>query len=162
MAQISTLADAVADLVHDGDTVALEGFTHLIPFAAGHEVIRQGRTDLTLVRMTPDLLYDQMIGMGGASGLVFSYGGNPGVGSLHRFRDAIENGWPAPLAIEEHSHAGMANRYAAGASGLPCALMRGYLGTELAAHTRVEPVTCPFTGELLVAVPALNPDVAIV
>jgi len=156
------LPDAIAEFVHDGDTVALEGFTHLIPFAAGHEVIRQGRTDLTLVRMTPDLLYDQMIGMGCASGLVFSYGGNPGVGSLHRFRDAIENGWPRPLEIEEHSHAGMANRYAAAAAGLPMAIMRGYLGTDLMAHTRVEEIRCPFTGETLVAVPALELDVAIV
>jgi glutaconate CoA-transferase subunit A len=162
MAQISTLAEAIAELVHDGDTVALEGFTHLIPFAAGHEVIRQGRTDLTLVRMTPDLLYDQMIGMGVASGLVFSYGGNPGVGSLHRFRDAIENGWPRPLEIEEHSHAGMANRYAASAAGLPFAVMRGYVGTDLMERTQVAPIACPFTGEELVAVPALDLDVAIV
>jgi glutaconate CoA-transferase subunit A len=142
--------------------VALEGFTHLIPFAAGHEVLRQGRCELELIRMTPDVLYDQMIGIGCARRLVFSYGGNPGVGSLHRFRDAIENGWPRPLEIEEHSHAGMANRYVAGASDLPCALMRGYVGTDLAGRTRVEPVTCPFTGEQLVAVPALRPDVAIV
>ena len=162
MAQISTLAEAIADLVGDGDTVALEGFTHLIPFAAGHEVIRQGRTDLTLVRMTPDLIYDQMIGMGVAKGLVFSYGGNPGVGSLHRFRDAIENGWPRPLEVEEHSHAGMANRYAASASGLPFAVMRGYVGTDLVEHTRVKEIECPFTGEKLVAVPALELDVAIV
>jgi glutaconate CoA-transferase subunit A len=162
MAQISTLPDAVADLVHDGDSVALEGFTHLIPFAAGHEIIRQGRRDLELIRMTPDLLYDQMIGMGVARRLVFSYGGNPGVGSLHRFRDAVENGWPRPLELEEHSHAGMANRYAAGAARMPMAVMRGYLGTDLIAHTRVEEIACPFTGEQLVAVPALNPDVAIV
>src|ERR1700744_2721262 len=145
MSEVTTLQEAVAELVHDGDTVALEGFTHLIPFAAGHEVIRQGRTDLTLVRMTPDLLYDQMIGMGVASGLVFSYGGNPGVGSLHRFRDAIENGWPRPLRIKEPSHAGMANRYAAAAAGLPFAVMRGYLGTDLLSHTRVEEIECPFT-----------------
>ncbi len=162
MARIVPLADAIAELVRDGDAVALEGFTHLIPFAAGHEVIRQGRRELELIRMTPDLLYDQMIGMGCARRLVFSYGGNPGVGSLHRFRDAIEHGWPRALEIEEHSHAGMANRYAAGASDLPCALMRGYLGTDLVARTRVEPVTCPFTGVQLAAVPALRPDVAIV
>jgi glutaconate CoA-transferase subunit A len=160
--EISTLAEAVAGLVDDGDTIALEGFTHLIPFAAGHEVIRQGRTGLTLVRMTPDLLYDQMIGMGVASGLVFSYGGNPGVGSLHRFRDAIENGWPQPLEIEEHSHAGMANRFAAAAAGLPFAVMRGYVGTDLMERTRVAPIKCPFTGEDLVAVPALDLDVAII
>jgi glutaconate CoA-transferase subunit A len=160
--EILTLAEGVAGLVADGDTVALEGFTHLIPFAAGHEIIRQGRTDLTLVRMTPDLLYDQMIGMGCASGLVFSYGGNPGVGSLHRFRDALENGWPRPLEIEEHSHAGMANRFAAAAAGLPFAVMRGYVGTDLMARTRVEEIECPFTGEKLVAVPTLDLDVAIV
>jgi glutaconate CoA-transferase subunit A len=160
--EILTLAEGVAGLVADGDTVALEGFTHLIPFAAGHEIIRQGRTDLTLVRMTPDLLYDQMIGMGCASGLVFSYGGNPGVGSLHRFRDAIENGWPRPLEIEEHSHAGMANRFAAAAAGLPFAVMRGYVGTDLMARTRVEEIECPFTGEKLVAVPTLDLDVAII
>ena len=157
-----TLPEAVAELVSDGDSVALEGFTHLIPFAAGHEIIRQGRQDLELIRMTPDLIYDQMIGMGVARRLVFSYGGNPGVGGLHRFRDAIENQWPRPVEIEEHSHAGMANRYAAGAADLPCAVMRGYVGTDLMAHTRVAPITCPFTGERLVAVPALRPDVAIV
>jgi glutaconate CoA-transferase subunit A len=162
MAELISLRDAVAGLVGDGDSVALEGFTHLIPFAGGHELLRQERRELELVRMTPDLLYDQMIGMGAARRLVFSYGGNPGVGGLHRFRDAVENGWPHRLETEEHSHAGMANRFVAGAAGLPCALMRGYLGTDLMAHTRVRPVTCPFTGEQLVAVPALNPDVAIV
>ena len=163
MAEILPLATAVARLVHDGDTVALEGFTHLIPFAAGHEIIRQGRRDLTLVRMTPDLVYDQLIGMGCARKLVFSWGGNPGVGSLHRFRDAVQNGWPTPLEIEEHSHAGMANRYAAGASGLPFAVLRGYAGTDLPAHTdTIRPVTCPFTGERLTAVPALRPDVGII
>jgi glutaconate CoA-transferase, subunit A len=156
------LADAIAEHVGDGDTVALEGFTHLIPFAAGHEIIRQGRCDLELIRMTPDLLYDQMIGMGCARRLVFSYAGNPGVGSLHRIRDAVEHGWPAPLALEEHSHAGMANRYAAGAADLPFAILRGYAGTDLVAHTNVRFVTCPFTGEELAAVPALRPDVAIV
>jgi glutaconate CoA-transferase subunit A len=160
--RIVTLERAVADLVADSDSVALEGFTHLIPFAAGHEIIRQGRRDLELIRMTPDLLYDQMIGMGVARKLVFSYGGNPGVGSLHRFRDAIENGWPAPLEIEEHSHAGMANRYAAGASDLPMAVMRGYVGTDLFVHTEVKTVECPFSGEQLVAVPALRPKVSIV
>jgi glutaconate CoA-transferase subunit A len=161
-AQIVPLADAIAALVHDGDAVALEGFTHLIPFAAGHEILRQGRRDLELIRMTPDLLYDQMVGMGVARRLVFSYAGNPGVGSLHRLRDAIEHGWPAPLEIEEHSHAGMANRYAAGAAALPFAILRGYAGTGLVRHTHVKFVTCPFTGEELAAVPALNPDVAIV
>jgi glutaconate CoA-transferase, subunit A len=162
MAELTTLGEAVAELVHDGDVVALEGFTHLIPFAAGHEVLRQGRVDLELVRMTPDVLYDQMVGVGAARKLTFSYAGNPGVGSLHRLRDAVERGWPRPVEIEEHSHAGMANRYAAGAARLPCALMRGYVGTDLEARTRVERVTCPFSGEQLVAVPALSPDVAIV
>ena len=161
MAELTSLSDAIANLVADGDSVALEGFTHLIPFAAGHEIIRQGRRELELIRMTPDLLYDQMIGMGVARRLVFSYGGNPGVGGLHRFRDAIENAWPHPVEIEEHSHAGMANRYAAGAADMPCAVMRGYLGTDLMARTTVAPITCPFTGETLTAVPALRPDVTI-
>ncbi|HEY7398838.1 MAG TPA: CoA-transferase, partial [Gaiellaceae bacterium] len=162
MATIAPLCDAVSDLVHDGDVVALEGFTHLIPHAAGHELIRQGRRDLTLVRMTPDIVYDQLIGMGCARKLVFSWGGNPGVGSLHRFRDAVEQGWPAPLELEEHSHAGMAAAYAAGASGLPFGVLRGYRGGDLPARTRVERVTCPFTGEELAAVPAHRPDVGIV
>jgi glutaconate CoA-transferase, subunit A len=162
MAEVTTLEDGVAGIVRDGDAVALEGFTHLIPFAAGHEVLRQGRRDLELIRMTPDILYDQMIGMGAARKLVFSYGGNPGVGSLHRFRDAVEHGWPHPIELEEHSHAGMANRYAAGAARLPFAVMRGYVGTDLVARTQVKSITCPFTGEELVAVPALRPDVAIV
>ena len=162
-AKITTLAEAVASLVHDGDVVALEGFTHLIPFAAGHEIIRQGRRDLTLVRMTPDLIYDQLIGAGCAAKLVFSWGGNPGVGSLHRFRDAVERDWPRPLELEEHSHAGMANRYVAGASGLPFAILRGYSGTDLPGRTpNIKPVTCPFTGEVLAAVPALQPDVTII
>ena len=157
------LEEAVADLVSDGDTVALEGFTHLIPFAAAHEIIRQEKRDLTLVRMTPDLVYDQMIGAGTASKLVFSWGGNPGVGSLHRFRDAVEHGWPHPLEIEEHSHAGMANRYVAGASNLPFAVLRGYVGTDLPEVTpTIKPVECPFTGERLMAVPALTPDVAVI
>jgi glutaconate CoA-transferase subunit A len=163
MAVIVTLADAIAEIVHDGDTVALEGFTHLIPFAAGHEIIRQRRRDLTLVRMTPDVIYDQLIGMGCARRLVFSWGGNPGVGSLHRFRDAVENAWPVPLELEEHSHAGMANRYVAGASGVPFAVLRGYVGTDLVAQTpHIKPVTCPFTGEVLTAVPALRPDATVV
>ena len=162
MARIVSLSDAVAELVRDGDSVALEGFTHLIPVAAGHEVLRQGRRELELIRMTPDILYDQMIGMGAARRLVFSYGGNPGVGSLYRFRDALENGWPNTLEIEEHSHAGMANRYAAGASDLPFALLRGYAGTDLVAHTSVRFIDCPFTGERLAAVAALRPDVGII
>jgi glutaconate CoA-transferase subunit A len=163
MAKMLSLAEGVAELVHDGDTVALEGFTHLIPVAAGQEIIRQGRKDLTLVRMTPDIVYDQMIGAGCARKLIFSWGGNPGVGSLHRFRDAVQHSWPVPLEIEEHSHAGMANRYVAGASGLPFAVLRGYTGTDLPKQTdTIKPITCPFTGEQLTAVPALNPDVTIV
>lgn len=163
MADIVSLAEAVAAHVHDGDTVALEGFTHLIPVAAGHEIIRQGRRDLTLVRMTPDIVYDQLIGAGCARKLVFSWGGNPGVGSLHRFRDAVESGWPAPLELEEHSHAGMANRYVAGASGVPFAVLRGYVGTDLVGQTEtIKTISCPFTGEQLTAVPALTPDVTIV
>jgi glutaconate CoA-transferase subunit A len=163
VAEIVPLADAIAAHVHDGDLVALEGFTHLIPFAAGHEIIRQRRRDLTVVRMTPDLIYDQLIGAGCVRKLIFSWGGNPGVGSLHRFRDAVETGWPCPLELEEHSHAGMANRYVAGASGLPFAVLRGYVGTDLPAQTAtIKPITCPFTGEVLTAVPALNPDVTII
>src|ERR1044072_5905156 len=162
MASTALLSDAVAELVHDGDVVALEGFTHLIPYAAGHELIRQRRRDLTLVRMTPDLVYDQLIGAGCARKLVFSWGGNPGVGSLHRFRDAVENAWPEPLDLEEHSHAGMAAAYAAGAANLPFGVLRGYRGGDLAAHTRVGRITCPFTGEELAAVPAHRPDVGIV
>lgn len=163
MADLVDLREAVAELVADGDSVALEGFTHLIPFAAGHEVARQGRRDLTLIRMTPDLIYDQLIGAGCARKLIFSWGGNPGVGSLHRLRDAVEHGWPAPLELEEHSHAGMAARYAAGASNLPFATLRGYVGTELADHTdTVAPIECPFTGETVTAVRALRPDVGIV
>jgi glutaconate CoA-transferase subunit A len=163
VAEILSLSAAVSAVVHDGDTVAMEGFTHLIPMAAGHEVIRQRKRDLTLVRMTPDLIYDQLIGAGCARKLIFSWGGNPGVGSLHRFRDAVQHDWPVPLEIEEHSHAGMANRYVAGASGLPFAVLRGYSGTGLVEQTdTIEPITCPFTGEQLTAVRALNPDVAII
>jgi len=158
-----SLTEAIATAVHDGDTVAMEGFTHLIPHAAGHEVIRQGRRDLTLVRMTPDIIYDQLIGAGCARKLVFSWAGNPGVGSLHRFRDAVEHSWPVPLEIEEHSHAGMANRYLAGASGLPFAILRGYRGTDLPAQTSgVAEIVCPFTGERLTAVAALRPDVTVI
>ena len=158
-----TLREAVAMHVHDGDSIALEGFTHLIPFEAGHEIIRQQRRELTLIRMTPDLIYDQMIGMGCARQLVFSYGGNPGVGSLHRFRDAVEHGWPRPLEVVEHSHAGMASAYAAGAARLPFGVLRGYAGTDLAERNpQVAFVQCPFTGQRLTAVRALNPDVAVI
>ena len=163
MAKIQSLHDAVAENIHDGDSVAFEGFTHLIPHAAAHEVIRQGRKDLTVIRMTPDMIYDQLIGMGCVKKLIFSFAGNPGVGLLRRLRDAVENGWPHPIEIEEHSHAAMANAYEAGASGLPCAIFRGYRGAEL---TRVNPmirfINCPFTGEELAAVPALRPDVTVI
>jgi glutaconate CoA-transferase, subunit A len=158
-----SLRDAIARFVRRGDSVALEGFTHLIPFAAGHEIVRQQITALTLIRMTPDLIYDQMIGAGCARKLVFSWGGNPGVGSLHRLRDAVEHDWPAPLEIEEHSHAAMAAAYAAGAARLPCGIFRGYLGSELSrVNPRIRTVTCPFTGEGLAAVPALRPDVTVI
>ena len=162
MAEIVSLREAVAELVRDGDTVALEGFTHLIPHAAGHELIRQGRRDLALIRMTPDVIYDQLIGAGCARRLTFSWGGNPGVGSLHRLRDAVENGWPRPLELVEHSHAGLAAAYAAGAANLPFGVLRGYAGTDLAARTEVASLTCPFTGEELAAVPAHRPDVGVV
>src|SRR5437660_6558288 len=163
MSRFLPLAAAVESTIRDGATVAMEGFTHLIPFAAGHEGVRQRRRHLTLIRMTPDLIYDQLIGMGCADKLVFSWVGNPGVGSLHRFRDAYENGWPVPLAIEEHSHAAIANAYEAGASGLPFALFRGYIGVDLPnVNPNIKRVTCPFTGEQLAAVPALNPDAAVI
>ena len=163
MARITSLAEAIKSAVHDGDTIALEGFTHLIPHAAGHEIVRQGRKNLTLIRMTPDLIYDQLIGMGCVAKLVFSWGGNPGVGSLHRLRDAVENGWPHKLELEEHSHAAMANAYEAGAAGLPCAIFRGYIGGDLPkVNTNIKRVTCPFTGEELAAVPAHRPDVAVI
>ncbi len=160
---LMSLSDAIARHVCDGQSVALEGFTHLIPFAAGHEIVRQRRRNLHLIRMTPDLIYDQMIGMGCASELTFSWGGNPGVGSLHRLRDAVEKEWPQPLTIHEHSHAEMAVAYSAGASGLPCGLMRRYADTDLARMpaARVKTIDCPFTGDSLTAVPALNPDVTI-
>src|SRR4051794_27559599 len=159
MAQITSLSEAIKAAVHDGDAVALEGFTHLIPHAAGHEIVRQGRKQLTLIRMTPDVIYDQMIGMGCARKLVFSWGGNPGVGSLHRFREAVERDWPAPLELDEQSHAGMAAAYAAGAANLPFGVLRGYAGTDLSRHGAVRSITCPFTGEQLAAIRALRPDV---
>ncbi len=163
MAKIVTLFEAISETVVDGGVIALEGFTHLIPFAAGHEIIRQNKCDLKLIRMTPDIIYDQMIGMGCASSIVFSWVGNPGVGSLHRFRDAIENDWPKRLSIQEYSHASMACAYEAGASGLPFGLMRGYQGVDLPKFNHsIKQVTCPFTGEELSAVPAIRPDVSIV
>src|SRR5690349_23600933 len=163
MPRITTLAEAIKANIRDGDTVAMEGFTHLIPHAAGHEIIRQKRKDLILIRMTPDLIYDQMIGMGCARKIVFSWGGNPGVGSLHRMRDAVENGWPQPLSLEEHSHAAMANAYEAGAANLPFAVFRGYKGVDLPkVNPNIRSVTCPYTGEVLATVPAIRPDAAII
>ncbi|TLX56542.1 CoA transferase subunit A [Stutzerimonas nosocomialis] len=163
MAELISLREAVQRFVNDGDTVALEGFTHLIPTAASHEIIRQGKTGLTLVRMTPDLVYDLMIGAGCAKKLIFSWGGNPGVGSLHRLRDAVEKGWPQPLEIEEHSHADLANAYVAGASGLPFAVLRAYLGSDLPkVNPLIKFIECPFTGERLAAVPSVRPDVTVV
>ncbi|MGE0749392.1 MAG: CoA transferase subunit A [Variibacter sp.] len=163
MAEFLSLAQALEATMRDGDSVAMEGFTHLIPHAAGHEVVRQRRKGLTLIRMTPDIIYDQLIGMGCAEKVVFSWGGNPGVGSLHRFRDAYENGWPNPITIEEHSHAAMANAYAAGAANLPCAIFRGYIGAGLAqVNPNIRHVTCPFTGERLAAIPSIRPDVAVI
>lgn len=163
MAKFQSLKQAVSDNLKDGDTVAFEGFTHLIPHAAAHEAIRQGRKDLTLIRMTPDLVYDQMIGMGMVKKVIFSYAGNPGVGLLRRLRDAVENDWPLPLEIEEHSHAAMANAYEAGASGLPFAVLRGYMGAGLKdVNPNIREVTCPFTGETLAAVPSVRPDVTFI
>ena len=163
MAEWLTLAEAIAAHVHDGDSVAMEGFTHLIPFAAGHEIIRQGRRNLSLIRMTPDLIYDQLIGAGCASKLTFSWGGNPGVGSLHRFRDAVENGWPRRSQIEERSHSDLANAYVAGAANLPFAVLRGYTGSDFPrVNEQIRSITCPFTGEVLAATPAVRPDVTVI
>lgn len=162
-AKIMPLADAVAANLHDGDFSVMEGFTHLIPHAAGHEVVRQKRCDLTLARMTPDIIYDQLIGAGCVRKLMFSWGGNPGVGSLRRFRDAVENHWPRRLQIDEHSHAAMASAYEAGAAGLPCAVFRGYAGCELAeVNPNIRSVRCPFTGEDLACIPSIRPDVAFI
>lgn len=155
-----SMTEAVARFVRDGDTVVIEGFTHLISFAAGHEIIRQRRRDLTLCRLTPDLIYDQMIAAGCARKLVFSWAGNPGVGSLHAFRRAVES---QSLEIEEYSHFGMVARFSAGAAGLPFWPLRNYGGTDLPrANPRIKTVACPYTGETLATVPALTPDVTIV
>jgi glutaconate CoA-transferase subunit A len=163
MAHWTTLSDAVRTHIHDGDTVALEGFTHLIPFAAGHEIIRQGIRNLSLIRMTPDVIYDQLIGAGCARKLTFSWGGNPGVGSLHRLRDAVEQDWPHALELEERSHADLANAYVAGAANLPFAIMRGYSGSDLPKfNPQIRTIRCPFTGEELAATPAVRPDVAVI
>lgn len=163
MSKFVELKEAVASTLKPGATVAFEGFTHLIPHAAAHEVIRQNIGDLTVVRMTPDLIYDQLIGMGLVSKIVFSYAGNPGVGLLRRLRDAVENGWPRAIELEEHSHAAMANAYEAGAAGLPFAVFRGYKGAGLKEVTpTIRSVTCPYTGEELATVPAIRPDVTFI
>ncbi|MBG0841831.1 CoA transferase subunit A [Ectopseudomonas toyotomiensis] len=163
MADIITLRDAISRHVQDGDCVALEGFTHLIPTAAAHELIRQGKKDLHLVRMTPDLVYDLLIGAGCARKLTFSWGGNPGVGSLHRLRDAVEKHWPHKLEISEHSHAAMANAYVAGASNLPFAVLRGYQGSDLVkVNPEIKFIECPFSGEKLAAIPSVRPDVTVI
>jgi glutaconate CoA-transferase subunit A len=157
------MRDAIATHVHDHDTLVIEGFTHLICFAAAHEIIRQRRRELTLCRLTPDVIYDQMIAAGCARKLVFSWAGNPGAGSLHAFRRAAEGrDTTGPLELEEYSHFGMVARFSAGAARLPFWPLRNYMGTDLPrANPRIRLVTCPFTGEELAAVPALNPDVAI-
>jgi glutaconate CoA-transferase subunit A len=161
--KVLSMRDAIARHVHDGDTVVIEGFTHLICFAAAHEIIRQSRRDLTLCRLTPDLIYDQMIAAGSARKLVFSWAGNPGAGSLHAFRRAVEGKGERPLEIEEYSHFGMVARFCAGSAKLPFWPMRDYMGTDLpVANPRIRTVTCPYTGERLATVPALNPDVTIV
>jgi glutaconate CoA-transferase subunit A len=163
MSEFLPLAEAVRRNLHDGDTVAFEGFTHLIPHAAGHEAIRQGFKDLTLLRMTPDIIYDQMIGMGMARKVIFSYAGNPGVGLLRRMRDAIENQHPRAIETVEHSHSAMAQAYEAGASGLPCAIFRGYKGADLPkVNPDIRTVACPFTGETLAAIPAHRPDITFI
>jgi len=161
--KVMPMREAIARFVHDGDTVVIEGFTHLICFAAGHEIIRQGRRDLTLARLTPDLIYDQMIAAGCARKLVFSWAGNPGVGSLHAFRRAVDRQGAATLELEEYSHFGMVARFSAGAARLPFWPLKDYMGTDLpAANPRIRSVACPYTGERLATVPALNPDVTVV
>ncbi len=163
VAKITTLNEAITEFVHDGDTIAAEGFSHLVPFAAGHEIIRQRRRDLTLVRLSSDLIADQMIGTGCLKKLIFSWAGNPGLGLLHRFRDAVENGWPSAIEIEEHNHAGLAAAFVAGAAHLPFSVLRAYTETDLPRYTStVAPIECPFTGEKLAAVRAINPDVTII
>jgi glutaconate CoA-transferase subunit A len=157
------MAEAVGRFVSDGDVVAAEGFTHLIPFAAGHEIIRQGKKNLTLCRMTPDLIYDQMVAAGVANKLVFGWLGNPGVGSLHAIRRAVEKGTPNAIELEEYSHFGMISRYMAGAARLPFMPLRNYHGTELPeVNPLIRPVANPYTDETLYAVPPLEPDVTIV
>jgi glutaconate CoA-transferase subunit A len=161
--KVMTMAQAVGTFIHDGDSVALEGFTHLIPFAAGHEIIRQRKRDLTACRLTPDLIYDQMIAAGCVRKLVFSWAGNPGVGSLHGFRRAVEDGVPSAIELEEYSHFGMIMRLMAGAARLGFLPIRSYDGSDLpSANPRIRTVTCPYTSEVYHTVPALNPDVAVI
>lgn len=161
--KVMSMSEAVIKNVHDGDTIAIEGFTHLICFAAGHEIIRQRRQNLTVCRLTPDLIYDQMIAAGCVGKMIFSWAGNPGVGPLHALRRAVEKGKPHPIELEEYSHFGMAQRFVAGAAKLPFMPLRSYKGTDLPiVNPLIRTVTCPYTGEVLYVVPALNPDVAIV
>ena len=163
MTEFVSLKQAIGTHIKGGMAVAFEGFTHLIPYAAAHETIRQGVKDLTLIRMTPDVIYDQMIGMGMVKKCVFSYAGNPGVGLLRRMRDSVENGIPHKIILEEHSHAAMANAYEAGAANLPFAVLRGYFGSDLLKYNpNIKTITCPFTGEKLTAVPSIRPDVSVV
>jgi glutaconate CoA-transferase subunit A len=163
VSKVTTMKDAIAELVRDGDSVAIEGFTHLICFAAGHEIIRQHKRDLTLCRLTPDLIYDQMIAAGCARKLVFSYLGNPGVGSLHAVRRAVEKGIPAPLEVEEYSHFGMVARFLAGASKLPFYPVRTFAGSDIpSVNERIRQVVDPYSGGQIYVVPPLNPDVTIV
>ena len=163
MAKFLSLEEGVRKNLKTGNQVCFEGFTHLIPHASAHEVIRQKIGNLTIIRMTPDVIYDQLIGMGLVKKMIFSYAGNPGVGLLRRFRDSVENGWPNKIEIEEHSHSAMAHAYEAGAAGLPCAIFRGYMGAELRhVNPNIKTVFCPFTGEELTAIPALKPDVAFI
>jgi glutaconate CoA-transferase subunit A len=157
------MEQAISRFVHDGDVIIIEGFTHLICFAAAHEIIRQRRRDLTLCRLTPDLIYDQLIGAGCARKLVFSWAGNPGAGPLYALRRAVESGIPNPLELEEYSHYGMVARLTAGAARLPFYPLRNYMGSDLPrVNPQIKKVSCPFTGEELAAVPALNPDTAII
>lgn len=161
--KLRSMHEAIADSLQDGDSLAIEGFTHLICFAAGHEIIRQGRKNLTAVRLTPDLVYDQMIEAGCVKKLVFSWAGNPGVGSLHALRRRSQKDATDRLELEEYSHFGMVARFLAGSSGLPFWPLRNYAGSDIPTHnTNIKTVTCPFTGEILAAVPALNPDLAII
>lgn len=162
MSKVVSMAEAIAGLVHDGDAVAIEGFTHLISFAAGHEIIRQNRRDLTLCRLTPDVVYDQLIGAGVARKLVFSWLGNPGVGSLHAIRREVERS-NSGFEVEEYSHFGMVGRYTAGASRLPFYPLRSFTGSDLpSVNPRIVQMQSPFDGETVYAVPSLRPDVTVI